>query len=134
MKPKPLNQEDCQWLKDVGFPQIRNGDFWCVDSKSIFYDDGSWAKESPDEYFACPSLEELWDGAEKLLREYRGEDWGPSHIAIKPTTPACEEYAAIEMHHPLPNYTSVGIDADRKVAIVKLLRAVLTAPTKKDGE
>ena len=113
-----MTLEQCKKLKEWGLPQALGG-----------------LEIDNDKYgYAIPDLEQLWDEAEKMLRNYRGTG-NFSHIDIKRISPNPKDgYVAVEIYQPLPNYTFAGKDKDRKVAIYKLLEKIMSpavlSPTK----
>jgi hypothetical protein len=124
---KPLELENCLWLKEVGFPQDEEK---CP--KYVKYDHEPNARtidewedtEFPGSEFlyACPSLEELLEWAKDKLKTVG--DIVPALVWSR----ANQKWEAWADGYG----TEEIIDPDPKVAIVKLLRAVL--PTKKYGE
>ena len=125
-----MTLEQCKKLKDWGLSQIvKSGtSYW---NKHIgrpqWLAAGIADWEIDNEHsFAIPDLEQLWDEAEKMLRNYRGTG-NFSHIDIKRISPNPKDgYVAVEIYQPLPNYTFAGKDKDRKVAIYKLLEKIMS--------
>ena len=121
-----LSLEQCQKLKEWGYPQIvKEFDFTYLGGQIAIH----FAEEEYETFneILCPDLEQLWNGAEEIIREFRVSG-NFSHIDIKRISPKKEDgFAAVEVYQPLPNYTFAGKDKDRKQAIYKLLEKIMSS-------
>jgi len=137
---KPLDLETCKWLKQSGFPQ---GDWQFAYYSSAMNPDGQPVlfhkdyvnmeveNDTVDILFtdvydflcACPSLEELRSFANLKIKEVVG-----AHCALR--IDGDDDWSLVRIYEFSNNDAqhgdSIGTDSDVKVAIVNLLKQVLT--------
>ena len=135
---KPLNLEDCKWLKEAGFPQDEEK---CP--KYVKYDhepDARIIDEWEDNEFpaykflcACPSLEELLEWAKDKIPNLDIHRCQYGWHILSSWGRADERVETIDLD------SEDAKSEDLKVMLMHVLRAVLTAPTdehclKKEGK